>query len=144
MQKQIPRATVQVLARSIYKEASKYGFGQLDMIRLVNELMDLCTHTEHEAAPQTEEPGTSPPVQSDLSSLPVTNDRLKIRQFDSDSEELWMAGDDEAGALLARWRFEERPAPACVAVHSFDPQIDAADLAERVYLTSAEIGTGDR
>ena len=36
----VPKQTVQTVARSIYKEATKYGFGPLDIIRLINELMD--------------------------------------------------------------------------------------------------------
>ena len=55
-----------------------------------------------------------------------------------------MAGDDDAADLLTRWRFEKRPAPSFVAAISFDPQLDAADLVDRIYLTSAQIDTGDR
>lgn len=39
--KAIPAQTTQAVARSIYKAASGYG-GPADIVRLINELMDLC------------------------------------------------------------------------------------------------------
>jgi len=41
MQQQIPSETIETFARTIFKEARQYGFRQLDLVRLVNELMDL-------------------------------------------------------------------------------------------------------
>jgi hypothetical protein len=66
------------------------------------------------------------------------------RQFDADSEEVWLAGDEQAADILATRRFERRQAPSFVAAVAFDPQIDAADLVDRIYLTPAEMGAGDR
>ena len=40
MDKEIPQPTIQAFSRSIFKEATKYGFGQLDVIKLINELID--------------------------------------------------------------------------------------------------------
>ena len=37
MPKEIPSQTIHALARSIFKEASSYGFRQVDIIRLVND-----------------------------------------------------------------------------------------------------------
>ena len=46
MKNQIPTTTIETLARSIFKDASKYGFDRVDIIRLINALMDLCTASE--------------------------------------------------------------------------------------------------
>ena len=42
MAKAIPIQTIQAVARSVFREASGYGFGPVDIVRLINELMDLC------------------------------------------------------------------------------------------------------
>ena len=91
---EIPEATINTLARSIFKEASTYGFGVLDIIRLINQLMDLCTSAERskpkagqatvlQAFPSTEM----------LTELPISGERITIRAFD--------AGRD--ADLLERW-----------------------------------------
>ena len=38
---EIPEVTIETLSRSFYKEASRYGFGQIDYVRFVNCLLDL-------------------------------------------------------------------------------------------------------
>jgi hypothetical protein len=68
MADQIPLPTIQTFARSIYKEAAKYGFGQLDVIRLVNELMDCCTAAEDEAGAATESTGQLASLEGDFTS----------------------------------------------------------------------------
>ena len=90
----IPGATVNALARSIYKEASTYGFGQVDFIRLMNELMDLCTGDESSASSSTREAG--PPESSahgELKSFPLVGKRIMIRQFNG----------PEDNQLLQQW-----------------------------------------
>ena len=82
MAEAIPRATIDALARSIYKEASSYGFQQVDIIRLINELMDLCTHSEAASASLP----TSASVPTDYTAgetpaLPVAGERVMIRAF---------------------------------------------------------------
>jgi len=86
MDNQIPLATIQTLARSVFKEAAKYGFSQLDVIRLVNELMDNCTAQEREIAEPTgnhEEPTV---MTSGTAGLPLSSKRLMIRSFDAESD----------------------------------------------------------
>lgn len=86
MDSQVPLATIQTLARSVFKEASEYGFGQLDIIRLVNELMDCCTDQGAGAA-QTGDPHTSPNfLAGKMTYLPLTSDRLIIRAFAAESD----------------------------------------------------------
>jgi RimJ/RimL family protein N-acetyltransferase len=94
MNNQIPATTIETLARSIYRDASNYGFGRIDIVRLINELMDLCMHSEVAAtdvstgdSPRILEPGDQ------AMDLPLTGERIKIRMF---------AGKDDA-KLLEEW-----------------------------------------
>ena len=94
MTNKIPAPTIHALARSIFKDASSYGFRQVDIIRLVNELMDLCTSgteaNNGDPSPLPEIvtiPDDLPPQ------LPLTGEQVKIRAF--------RAGSDEK--LLEKW-----------------------------------------
>ena len=95
MDKQIPIATIQTIARSLFKEASKYGFGQLDIIRLVNELMEYCSNQGGEAAEASDTHEQRPLVTSEVSSLPLIADRFIIRPFAADTDvttlESWLS-----------------------------------------------------
>jgi RimJ/RimL family protein N-acetyltransferase len=86
MDNQIPLATVQALARTIFKEASTYGFGQLDIIRLVNELMDYCTGQDQENAEQNRSRENPAVSSSKATSLPLTAEHLQIRSFDKQTD----------------------------------------------------------
>lgn len=82
MAKSIPDATIAALGRSIHKEARRYGFSQLDVVRLINELMDLSSmEGAGEAADQqtTGEQETLAPI---LEELPITGERVCIRPLD--------------------------------------------------------------
>lgn len=41
MAKKIPDETIDVLVKGFYKEAVGYGFGKVDIVRFVNQLLDL-------------------------------------------------------------------------------------------------------
>ena len=81
MDKEIPAATITALARSIIKEASAYGFRQIDTVRLVNELLDACAN---DAGPsglvEKESVQTAHPEIS--STLPLMGEQIQIRDFD--------------------------------------------------------------
>ncbi len=65
-----------------------------------------------------------------------------VRQLDCTAEELWLAGDEEARSRLEGLGFraaEEQPAVS-MALRAFDPVLDAASVAERLYLTMADTG----
>lgn len=65
-----------------------------------------------------------------------------FRQFGGEGEEIWLAGDDEARALLTKRGFgpdEMLPTPL-VAARSLDPDLDATAFLERSYLTLADAG----
>ena len=86
MQKPIPLGTIQALARSIYKEDSSYGFGQLDIIRLVNELMDSCSTLEQNTVAHHTGSERLIDLVGKSTSLPLFGERLKIRAFGSKSD----------------------------------------------------------
>lgn len=86
MDKQIPKSTVEVFARSIVKEALKYGFKQLDIVRLVNELLDSCSG-ENEFDNQQAQMSAEPTASADeFTSLPLIGKQLMIRAFDITSD----------------------------------------------------------
>lgn len=92
--KEIPVATVNALARSIYKEASSYGFDQVDFIRLMNELMDLCTGDNGSVPSPDSEPWSQESIgKIDRRELPLVGDRIIIRQYQ----------DPDDAELLRRW-----------------------------------------
>ena len=82
MADEIPDATISTLARSIYKEASSYGFQQLDIVRLINQLIDLCTASEKAVVDDTGvEVGMRFLSNDSLTELPVKGERVRIRAF---------------------------------------------------------------
>lgn len=94
MADEIPDATISALARSIYKEASSYGFQQLDIVRLINQLMDLCTEPPDAGAgaPGVER-RTTFLCGERLTQLPIAGERVRIRAFDAPADR----------ELLERW-----------------------------------------
>ena len=82
----IPEETVQVFSRSIHEEARRYGFSQVDMIRLINALMD--------SAIADQDAVTSPPISPqtefgdfDVKNFPIRSSRLQIRLADPARDE---------------------------------------------------------
>jgi len=82
---EVPKDTIKVFARSIHEEATRYGFGQIDMVRLINELMDLATAADanagkHESADATESETMS------VNSFPLRSSRVQIRLAEKDKD----------------------------------------------------------
>lgn len=90
----IPHATIDALARTIYKEASTYGFQQVDIIRLINELMDLCTESgaTRKIAPEDSLTHANY-IEDSIIGLPLAGDRVAVRAFNG----------HEDRKLLERW-----------------------------------------
>jgi RimJ/RimL family protein N-acetyltransferase len=87
MAEAIPHATIDALARSIYKEASTYGFQQVDIIRLINELMDLCTDSDGSNGSPTDGGRLSANfISGEISDLPLSGERVLIRKFDEEND----------------------------------------------------------
>jgi len=78
----IPDATIDALARSIFKEASAYGFEQVDVIRLINELMEMCIDSDGPANGSVDDNPPPPPSGSDdATDLPLVGKRVIVRAF---------------------------------------------------------------
>lgn len=93
MENQIPTTTIETLARSIFKDASEYGFGRLDLIRLINELMDLCTDVDDKSSVGEASGVELLPAAQCSDGLPVSGDRVQIRPYDGARDK----------ALLQQW-----------------------------------------
>lgn len=84
MSKSIPNQTIQAFAKSICAEAERYGFGQVDLVRLINAMMDVSTETAKGsgAGVRSEVPrALAAPMSVDR--FPLVSKRLKIRPADS-------------------------------------------------------------
>ena len=92
MNNRIPDDTIHALARSISREAANYGFGQLDMVKLVNELMDYCTSEDAVAEPSGDEK-VDYSWSDSMDGLPIESEDLRIRAFEPDTDV----------ALLEKW-----------------------------------------
>ena len=67
----VPTATIKAFSRSIYKEASNYGFSQIDVVKLINGLMDLCSDGGSDDQSLQESAGTMESVLQDCAELPI-------------------------------------------------------------------------
>jgi len=100
----ISDVTIETLSRNFYKETAQYGFGPLDYVRFVNQLLDLSMAKEREEtravapAPEPVDPVVPMPT-IDAGSLPLRGERVIVREFDREQDfpifERWLA--DEAG-----------------------------------------------
>lgn len=91
----IPAKTLQVFARSIHEEARRYGFSQVDVLRLINELMDLATGEGDEPLPSAT--GESGDARFHVDSFPLRSTRLEVRLADREGD----------AALLSSWLRDE-------------------------------------
>jgi len=89
----VPSATIDAFSRSIYKEASNYGFSQIDVIKLINCLMDLCSGGGSDDQSRPEPAATTVSVPQDYAELPIAGPNVHIRAFDEESD----------SELLASW-----------------------------------------
>ncbi len=93
----IPPETVETFARTIYREASKYGFAKIDFIRLINVLLDLPT-AAGSRPPATElETAGRYCTSTSVDTFPLRSDRLSIRLADTQPDT----------ELLNRWLNDE-------------------------------------
>jgi len=87
----LPEATIEAIARSLVREGQKYGFQQVDYLRLVNHLLDLAGQDAERVRPPArgpDLPGCVTPAE-----LPLTGEQICIRAFDAATDK----------ARLARW-----------------------------------------
>ncbi|MDJ0793312.1 MAG: GNAT family protein [Woeseiaceae bacterium] len=92
----IPQETIRAFSRSIFKEASKYGFGKVDVIKMINELLDLCSAgVKKDVAGDLATGDESDLAAVDCRSLPLVGARLSIREYveaqDREYLESWLS-----------------------------------------------------
>lgn len=94
----VAEETIEIFARSIYREASKYGFNRLHLVSLINILMDLCiSEPESPDAPvlTIEVPFNI----TNAAGFPLRSDRITIDRFEYERDlkqlEQWVS--DEYG-----------------------------------------------
>lgn len=84
----IPQETIEALSRTIYKEARGYGFEQVEIIKLINHLMDLCANGVSSDLCISDGMSASADCDpDDFSGLPLNGSNLRIRQYDSEIDQ---------------------------------------------------------
>jgi RimJ/RimL family protein N-acetyltransferase len=79
----IPPETLKAFSRSVYKEARKYGFQQLDIVRLINKLMDLCSKGDADLSPGSESARDAQVSDIDCTRLPIVGPTVCVRAVSS-------------------------------------------------------------
>jgi len=90
----IPNLTLKTLARTFFKEATGYGFTQVDYVKFVNILLDMAMKSDPESAGRSGSGSYELPVGTTVSAgLPLQGEHLLVRQFEPEQDL----------ALLDRW-----------------------------------------
>lgn len=87
----IPDPTIETFARSFFKEASAYGFKQVDYLRFVNLLLDFSMKNNGVNRPKVEEKTITnsnwdPQSSIKLNELPLIGERIKIRALEPEGD----------------------------------------------------------
>lgn len=105
MTRRIPDETIQTFARTVGTEAVKYGFSQVDIVRLINALIEVTTEGSDRADDAEMKKLGFDPSGFSVSQLPALSDRLRIRRLDPEHDlvvlERWMNDDYGAHFLLS-------------------------------------------
>lgn len=86
----IPGEAIEAFARFFYKEASSYGFGMVDYIRFVNQLLDVSMHNSGSPGNPLDEVEardarpTNDTYRPAFCNLPIEGERIKITSLNFD------------------------------------------------------------
>jgi len=98
----IPNATIEAVARSLFRETAHYGFKQVDYLRFVNILLDLSMKNGYQNLEQSHTRIAYYPTEH--SSLPLIGDRVRIRKFfkaeDESTLEQWLIASENQHFLI--------------------------------------------
>lgn len=99
MSSEIPNETITAFARTISAEARRYGFGQIDLIRLVNALLDVPESDIPAPLDDQADAANRDPAGFAVDAFPLRSDRLEIRLARADQDADLLRGwlDDEYG-----------------------------------------------
>ena len=117
MPPKIPDETIRAFSRTLYQEGQRYGFGQLDFVRLINMLMDMTSGTETDPAPA---PASEAPLLSykeyNVGAFPLSSPRVRIRRAEPKADvallEKWMQDDYGRHFLLSCATAQRMKVPA--------------------------------
>lgn len=105
MATKVPDETILAFSRTISQEAHRYGFGQIDFVRLINALMDVTSSNAPAARPSA---GRSTPVDNQslqVDEFPLASARVRIRRADPKQDldllDRWMQDDYGKHFLLS-------------------------------------------
>jgi hypothetical protein len=110
MSRKIPAETIAAFARTIFREARRYGFEQLDFIRLVNALLDIPNDEDDASLGRADQKRGAAGILS-VAAFPLSSERLKIRLADPDADakhKVVKASSDSSRAAsvrVSRWGF---------------------------------------
>src|SRR5690606_40255788 len=85
MAPKIPDETIRAFSRTLYQEGQRYGFGQIDFVRLINVLMDLVSGNLADPAP-AEGDHKGPALSYNdfkVDTFPLSSPRIRIRRADA-------------------------------------------------------------
>jgi RimJ/RimL family protein N-acetyltransferase len=80
--KQIPESTLEILARSIYKQSNDYGFQHADYLRLVNHILDATMREKKSTSPIEALPEKD--ALTKTAKMPLVGERIIIKSYDKD------------------------------------------------------------
>lgn len=107
----IPQATLETVAKSLYKETLSYGFRQVDYVRFVNCILDCAM--QNRADGSCDRPPVLPAIQKGgVKQMPIQSDRIVIRPLrrkDLQLIEHWLK--DPEGRYFQLSRTTARPMP---------------------------------
>lgn len=81
---EIPHATIEMLARSFFRESFSYGFTQLDYLRFVNLILDYAMKNQKKT--KTRQKRNHEFKDSNPISLPLRGERILIRDLDASKD----------------------------------------------------------
>src|SRR5215203_4302341 len=114
MASRIPDETIHVFARTINQEAVKYGFNQIDIVRLINALMDTAAQGNDSAEdPNAEDEAPLEATRQSVNEFPLRSSRLRIRAALSSAD----------SALFQRWLEDDygrHSLLSCATAHHLD------------------------
>ena len=100
----IPNATIEAIARSLFKETAQYGFRQVDYLRFVNVLLDMSMKNGINPEKMNSENVIYDPKK--MVTLPLVGERVKVREFviekDKPHYDKWVADKDGRHFLISR------------------------------------------
>ncbi len=150
----IPDLTIETLSRSFYKEASRYGFRQIDYVKFVNCLLDLSMQNGTSVAPPDDRPaGHSSDRAREARAgtagshdLPLEGERVVVRALNPANDlglfDRWL--DDDAGRHFLLSRTTSQQLTMRDVIHDHDSLLGVVTLRDSTPIGSVAFLEYDR